>query len=159
MNQLKHPSAFGFRKGIEFSVTPSGRLRDVAVDSAARGGPGVYVAWLEPKGEALKVGAAATSVWDCWSGALRLMEACDGGEALCGDAWSDRAALVRAAAGQKVGVWWKTACRGRIDYAEEEGFAPVSLAEAEERFLNWYYHPVFGRLPADRGLPEILATD
>ena len=159
MNLVKHPSAFGFRKGIEFSVTPSGRLQDVTVDSAARGGAGVYVAWLEPKGAALKVGASSISVWDCWSGSLRLMEACDGGEALCGDAWSDRAALVHAAAGQKVGIWWKTACHGRIDYAEEEGFAQVSLAEAEERFLHWYYHPVFGRAPVDRGLPEILATD
>lgn len=159
MNLVKHPSAFGFRKGIEFSVTPSGRLRDVAVDGTARAGPGVYVAWLDPKGTALKVGAAPTSVWDCWAGPLRLMEACDGGEALRGDAWSDRAALVKAAAGQKVGVWWKAACRGRIDYAEQEGFAPVSLAEAEARFLQWYYHPVFGRAPAERSLPEIVATD
>jgi len=59
--------------------------------------------------------------------------------------WEDQRRFHFHSSGQQVTVWFKNAEKAAIGYASAEGFPEVSLAEAEERFLDWYYAPRFGQ--------------
>lgn len=64
--------------------------------------------------------------------------------------WLDQQRLVAAAAGQNLILWFKAAETTSIAYAAGEGYPMVSIAEAEERFLDWYYAPLFGHALGER---------
>lgn len=89
-------------------------------------------------------------MWARWSGIVRVMNAARGVQTRKPNEWADQERLVEPSLGQAVTVWFKPAERVSIAYASEENFPSISLAEAEERFLDWYYAPLFGRALGER---------
>ncbi len=147
----KHPSEFGFELGVGFSVGPDGSCSSPEVAPRAKSvSDVVYVAWLVGPNCALKVGLSNPPLWTRWRGIVRVMNADPSRISLRANEWNDQQRLLAASKGHSVEVWFKPAIQTEITYAAAEGFGAVSLAASEERFLDWYYSPSFGKALGSR---------
>ena len=147
----KHPSEFGFELGVAFSVALDGVCSSPVIAPRAKSvADVVYVAWLVGPESALKVGLSSPPLWTRWSGIVRVMNADPTRVRLRANEWNDKQRLLAASRGHAIEVWFKPAEKAEITYASDEGFGSVSLAASEERFLDWYYAPSFGKALGSR---------
>ena len=144
-------SPWGFSRDIQVNVSLEGVPDVLHLSDSARVRQTVIYASIRDEGLPLKIGITRRSLWQRWSGTIRVIGAEKERIKLRDNEWNDRDCWRHHVLGRSFDVWSKPTESVRIQYTKDLPAYKAAIAEAEEEYLDALLEPVIGKSLRLRG--------